>query len=104
MSSRRTEKTGKANRAAGARGWNTALRTPWTVACAVVTVLVGPAAATASALDRANAAPPYHAHENHENHEDHEDHESHKNRETRLPYVTPYATLPQSLKRSHSLG
>ncbi|MFD7490232.1 hypothetical protein FNV62_17130 [Streptomyces sp. RLB3-17] len=98
MSSRRTEKTGKANRAAGARGWNTALRTPWTVACAVVTVLVGPAAATASALDRANAAPPYHAHENHE------DHESHKNRETRLPYVTPYATLPQSLKRSHSLG
>ncbi|KPI14449.1 hypothetical protein OG981_17980 [Streptomyces mirabilis] len=98
MSSRRTEKTGKANRAAGARGWNTALRTPWTVACAVVTVLVGPAAATASALDRANAAPPYHAHENHENHEDH------KNRETRLPYVTPYATLPQSLKRSHSLG
>ncbi|MER5826477.1 hypothetical protein ACFTY8_47680 [Streptomyces mirabilis] len=101
MSSRRTEKTGKANRAAGARGWNTALRTPWTVACAVVTVLVGPAAATASALDRANAAPPYHAHENHENHENHEDH---KNRETRLPYVTPYATLPQSLKRSHSLG
>ncbi|MFD8135020.1 hypothetical protein [Streptomyces mirabilis] len=101
MSSRRTEKTGKANRAAGARGWNTALRTPWTVACAVVTVLVGPAAATASALDRANAAPPYHAHENHENHENHE---SHKNRETRLPYVTPYATLPQSLKRSHSLG
>ncbi|MET9039469.1 hypothetical protein [Streptomyces mirabilis] len=101
MSSRRTEKTDKANRAAGARGWNTALRTPWTVACAVVTVLVGPAAATASALDRANAAPPYHAHENHENHENHEDH---KNRETRLPYVTPYATLPQSLKRSHSLG
>ncbi|MFF7595770.1 hypothetical protein [Streptomyces mirabilis] len=98
MSSRRTEKTGKANKAAGARGWNTALRTPWTVACAVVTVLVGPAAATASALDRANAAPPYHAHENHE------DHESHKNHETRRPYVTPYATLPQSLKRSHSLG
>ncbi|MGW1497010.1 hypothetical protein ACWCQW_00200 [Streptomyces mirabilis] len=91
MSSRRTEKTGKANKAAGAGGWNTALRTPWTVACAVVTVLVGPA----SALDRANAAPPYHAHENHENH---------KNHETHLPYVTPYATLPQSLKRSHSLG
>ncbi|MFE4757347.1 hypothetical protein ACFRIB_45395 [Streptomyces mirabilis] len=92
MSSRRTEKTGKANKAAGTGGWNTALRTPWTVACAVVTVLVGPAAATASALDRANAAPPYHAHENHKNHETH------------LPYVTPYATLPQSLKRSHSLG
>ena len=89
MSSRRTEKTGKANKAAGAGGWNTALRTPWTVACAVVTVLVGPAAATASALDRANAAPPYHAHENHGTH---------------LPYVTPYATLPQPLKRSHSRG
>ncbi|MER7692542.1 hypothetical protein [Streptomyces sp. NPDC097610] len=95
MSSRRTEKTGKANKAAGAGGWSTALRTPWTVACAVVTVLVGPAAATASALDRANAAPPYHAHENHEHHKNHEAH---------LPYVTPYATLPQSLKRSHSLG
>ncbi|MEU2740814.1 hypothetical protein ABZ656_37120 [Streptomyces sp. NPDC007095] len=95
MSSRRTEKAGKANKAAGAGGWSTALRTPWTVACAVVTVLVGPAAATASALDRANAAPPYHAHENHENHKNHEAH---------LPYVTPYATLPQSLKRSHSLG
>ncbi|GGW24855.1 hypothetical protein GCM10010317_105040 [Streptomyces mirabilis] len=95
MSSRRIEKTGKANKTAGAGGWNTALRTPWTVACAVVTVLVGPAAATASALDRANAAPPYHAHENHEDH---------KNHETHLPYVTPYATLPQSLKRSHSLG
>ncbi|MGW4980549.1 hypothetical protein [Streptomyces mirabilis] len=95
MSSRRTEKTGKANKAAGTGGWNTALRTPWTVACAVVTVLVGPAAATASALDRANAAPPYHAHENHEDH---------KNPVTYFPYVTPYATLPQSLKRSHSLG
>jgi hypothetical protein len=95
MSSRRTEKAGKANKAAGAGGWSTALRTPWTVACAVVTVLVGPAAATASALDRANAAPPYHAHENHENHKNHEAH---------LPYVIPYATLPQSLKRSHSLG
>ncbi|QIY92898.1 hypothetical protein HEP87_16990 [Streptomyces sp. S1D4-11] len=101
MSSRRTEKAGKANKAAGARGWSTALRTPWTVACAVVTVLVGPAAATASALDRANAAPPYHAHENHEIRKNHE---NHKNHEAHLPYATPYATLPQSLKRSHSLG
>jgi hypothetical protein len=31
------------------------------VLCAVVTVIVGPAAATASALDRANAAPMHHA-------------------------------------------
>ncbi|WP_405879297.1 hypothetical protein OG762_11940 [Streptomyces sp. NBC_01136] len=66
--------------------WTKALRNSWTVAGAMVTVLVGPAAATASALDRANAAPPYHAHETHP------------------PYATPYATLPQPLKRSHNLG
>ncbi|MEU6471838.1 hypothetical protein ABZ927_32935 [Streptomyces massasporeus] len=42
----------------------------WTVLCAVVTVVLGPAAVTASALDQANAAPlhptvradPTHAH------------------------------------------
>lgn len=86
MSSRRIETTNKANRTSGAGRWNSALRTPWTVACAVVTVLVGPAAATASALDRANAPPPHHAFETHP------------------PYTTPYATLPQPLKRSHNLG
>ncbi|MGW7265438.1 hypothetical protein [Streptomyces sp. NPDC054842] len=52
MSSGRTRGTGR---------WTSALRGPWTVMCAVVTVVVGPAAATASALDRANAAPPLHA-------------------------------------------
>ncbi|GAA4291490.1 hypothetical protein GCM10023086_00340 [Streptomyces venetus] len=43
---------------------NTAVRTrpgaprgPWAVLCAVATVVLGPAAATASALDQANAAP-----------------------------------------------
>ncbi|MFI6338199.1 hypothetical protein [Streptomyces sp. NPDC050535] len=36
-------------------------RNPWTVLCAVVTVVLGPAAVTASALDQANAAPMYHA-------------------------------------------
>ncbi|MFI6853391.1 hypothetical protein [Streptomyces sp. NPDC050416] len=30
---------------------------PWAVLCAVATVVLGPAAATASALDQANAAP-----------------------------------------------
>ncbi|MDF3147838.1 MULTISPECIES: hypothetical protein [unclassified Streptomyces] len=33
----------------------------WTVVCAVATVVLGPAAVTASALDQANKAPMYHA-------------------------------------------
>ncbi|MCZ0989605.1 hypothetical protein [Streptomyces diastatochromogenes] len=41
--------------------WTRAVRRPWTVVCVVAAVVVGPAAATASALDRANAAPPLHA-------------------------------------------
>ncbi|MFD5226959.1 hypothetical protein ACFWJ5_00145 [Streptomyces qaidamensis] len=36
-------------------------RGPWAVLCAVVTVVLGPAAVTASALDQANAAPVHHA-------------------------------------------
>ncbi|MFF1682706.1 MULTISPECIES: hypothetical protein [unclassified Streptomyces] len=42
-------------------GWARAARGPWTVVCAMVTVVLGPAAVTASALDQANAAPMYHA-------------------------------------------
>jgi hypothetical protein len=42
-----------------ATGW--ALRRPWAALCAALTVLLGPAAVTASALDQANAAPLYHA-------------------------------------------
>ncbi|GGW83421.1 hypothetical protein [Streptomyces lomondensis] len=38
-----------------------ATRGPWAVLCAVATVVLGPAAATASALDQANAAPLHHA-------------------------------------------
>ncbi|MFF5956870.1 hypothetical protein [Streptomyces luteogriseus] len=34
---------------------------PWAVLCAVVTVVLGPAAVTASTLDQANAAPMHHA-------------------------------------------
>ncbi|GAB2975946.1 hypothetical protein GCM10023080_045630 [Streptomyces pseudoechinosporeus] len=41
--------------------WTRAVRSPWTVACVVAAVVVGPSAATASALDRANAAPPHSA-------------------------------------------
>jgi hypothetical protein len=52
MRSSRTKRDGR---------WTDALRNPWTVLCAVVTVVLGPAAVTASALDRANAAPPLHA-------------------------------------------
>ncbi|MGW1545132.1 hypothetical protein ACWCPM_33815 [Streptomyces sp. NPDC002309] len=37
--------------------WSEALRGPWTVLCAVATVVLGPRAAVASALDQANAAP-----------------------------------------------
>ncbi|WDV51161.1 hypothetical protein PV963_12660 [Streptomyces coeruleorubidus] len=36
-------------------------RGPWAMLCAVATVVLGPAAATASALDQANAAPLHHA-------------------------------------------
>ncbi|WP_330304022.1 MULTISPECIES: hypothetical protein [unclassified Streptomyces] len=49
MSSSRTQNTNKS-----ARG-------PWAVVCAVATVVLGPAAVTASALDQANAAPMHHA-------------------------------------------
>ncbi|MGV9253067.1 hypothetical protein [Streptomyces sp. NPDC003697] len=41
----------------GAGGWAAALRGPWSVVWAIVTVVLGPAATTASVLDRANAAP-----------------------------------------------
>ncbi|MGP4051128.1 hypothetical protein [Streptomyces sp. 2A115] len=41
--------------------WARTLRSQWTVACVVAAVVVGPSAATASALDRANEAPPHSA-------------------------------------------
>ncbi|MET9900880.1 hypothetical protein [Streptomyces sp. NPDC006446] len=52
------EGTGNAERAGGRA---TAARGPWAVVCAVATVVLGPAAVTASALDQANAAPLHHA-------------------------------------------
>ncbi|MER7928076.1 MULTISPECIES: hypothetical protein [unclassified Streptomyces] len=42
-------------------GWARSARGPWAVVCAVATVILGPAAVTASALDQANAAPMHHA-------------------------------------------
>ncbi|WP_328772175.1 hypothetical protein [Streptomyces sp. NBC_00286] len=41
--------------------WARTVRSPWTVACAIAAVVLGPSAATASALDRANAAPQHSA-------------------------------------------
>ncbi|MDX3313729.1 hypothetical protein ACWGH3_13635 [Streptomyces sp. NPDC054884] len=41
--------------------WTKAARSPWTVLCAVAAVVLGPAAATASALEQANRAPMHHA-------------------------------------------
>ncbi|MEU9788446.1 hypothetical protein AB0H92_47135 [Streptomyces phaeochromogenes] len=55
MSSRKGQQT------RGTSLWGRAARSPWTVACVVAAVVVGPSAATASALDRANAAPPHSA-------------------------------------------
>ncbi|WP_344047106.1 hypothetical protein [Streptomyces thermoalcalitolerans] len=53
------ERTAPGRRTAEERaaGWAAAVRGPWTVACAVATVLLGPPDVTASALDQANAAP-----------------------------------------------
>ena len=39
------------------RSWSSVLRSPWTVACATVVVVLGPSTVTASALERANTAP-----------------------------------------------
>jgi hypothetical protein len=53
-------KTDRENRTR-TRTWAEALRRPWTAVAAAVAVVLGPAAVTASALDRANAAPPHHS-------------------------------------------
>ncbi|GGM87195.1 hypothetical protein [Streptomyces fuscichromogenes] len=58
MNSSRTEAR---TEAAEKAGWARSSRGPWAVVCAVATVVLGPAAVTASALDQANAAPMHHA-------------------------------------------
>jgi hypothetical protein len=57
---RHTEQSREAGPSAPASRWARAVRGPWTVVCVVAAVVVGPAAGTACALDRANAAPPLH--------------------------------------------
>ncbi|MFI1792856.1 hypothetical protein ACWC4C_37650 [Streptomyces olivaceoviridis] len=59
MRSVRTD--GRGESARGRMGRARSARRPWAVVCAVVTVVLGPAAVTASALDQADAAPPHHA-------------------------------------------
>jgi len=60
-SSRTTQTTQATEKAEKKVHWTKAARGPWAVVCAVATVVLGPAAVTASALDQANAAPLYHA-------------------------------------------
>ncbi|MBP2048850.1 hypothetical protein J2Z21_001775 [Streptomyces griseochromogenes] len=57
---RRQDARARGNAGAGSP-WARMVRGPWTVVRAAAAVVVGPATATASALDRANAAPPLHA-------------------------------------------
>ncbi|MPY33200.1 hypothetical protein FNH09_18605 [Streptomyces adustus] len=60
MSSRRTtDRRTHTTEREGGRPW--AARSPWAVLCAVATVVLGPAAVTASALEQANRAPLHHA-------------------------------------------
>ncbi|WP_329216525.1 hypothetical protein OG352_11605 [Streptomyces sp. NBC_01485] len=65
MNSSRTRSTeatrSSAEGAQRGAGWSRAARSPWTVLCAVAAVVLGPAAATASALEQANRAPMHHA-------------------------------------------
>ncbi|MFJ8153006.1 hypothetical protein [Streptomyces sp. NPDC094468] len=61
MDSGRGEARAHTKGSARKTGWTRSARGPWSVACAVVTVVLGPAAVTASALDRAGAAPLHHA-------------------------------------------
>ncbi|MGX1269520.1 hypothetical protein [Streptomyces phaeoluteigriseus] len=44
-----------------AAGPHRVARSPWTILCAVAAVVLGPAAATASALEQADKAPLHHA-------------------------------------------
>lgn len=58
MMSSRTKNTSNTSRNRNPkRSWFSALRSPWTVACATAVVVLGPSAVTASALERANSAP-----------------------------------------------
>ncbi|MEU9665906.1 hypothetical protein AB0E25_09975 [Streptomyces bobili] len=56
-----TDSSANTGRRTAAAGWHRAARSPWTILCAVAAVVLGPAAATASALEQANEAPLHHA-------------------------------------------
>ncbi|MER6784707.1 hypothetical protein ABT330_08730 [Streptomyces sp. NPDC000658] len=60
-STRLTQSAPAAQTAGPGLGRALAARRPWTVLCAVAAVVLGPAAATASALEQANKAPLHHA-------------------------------------------
>ncbi|MGW0942311.1 hypothetical protein ACWD4O_07075 [Streptomyces sp. NPDC002623] len=61
MNSSRTRSAETTRTTEQGAGWTKAARSPWTVLCAVAAVVLGPAAATASALEQANKAPLHHA-------------------------------------------
>ncbi|MET7984016.1 MULTISPECIES: hypothetical protein [unclassified Streptomyces] len=68
-----------------------AARGPWAVVCAAATVVLGPAVVTASALDRANAAPLHHT-------------VRADRPQTHLSADLARRSPQSSLNRSHSLG
>ncbi|MGW0827614.1 hypothetical protein [Streptomyces sp. NPDC002845] len=68
------------------KAWSKSLRNPLTVAGAVIAVVLGPSAVTASALQQANAAPLHHSAPD----------KDPSNRPYRaVPYTPQYATLPR---------
>ncbi|MDX3643789.1 hypothetical protein [Streptomyces sp. MB09-02B] len=76
------------------KSWSSALRSPWTVACATAVVVLGPSAVTASALERANSAPLHGASA--------PEHQApgKERRHHGGPYTTePYAYLPRTTNR-----
>ncbi|MFF8190160.1 hypothetical protein ACF05L_04575 [Streptomyces bobili] len=56
-----TDSSADTSQKTAAAGRHRAARSPWTILCAVAAVVLGPAAATASALEQANKAPLHHA-------------------------------------------
>ncbi|KPI03850.1 hypothetical protein OK074_4846 [Actinobacteria bacterium OK074] len=83
--------------------WSQALRNPWTVACTVALVVLGPAASTASALDRANQAPMYHAVHAAHTAEHGTAPKDGRGRHAAPARETVYATLPESIRRTQVL-
>jgi hypothetical protein len=108
MNSSRPKNAPKTDPKTTRKSWSASLRSPWTVACATVAVVLGPSAVTASALERANSAPPHRqaAPDREPQGEQHREPPHHAAPHT----TTQYAYLPrspyrgQALNRSQSLG